>query len=114
MGKSQAQSIRLVFRVVRGAEIFGCLSTVTCTPASKGLAVSETLMKPSNQLIAQLRLGEYRISDRQHPVMLGSYDYSKKVCVYLLSRPSGVLQQSPAKLTEVILSPQLFHPVSPA
>jgi len=56
MGKVR-QKVSGCFRVVRGAEIFGCLRTVTCTARKQGWSVIETLMKPSNQLIAQLRLG---------------------------------------------------------
>jgi transposase len=56
MGKVR-QKISGCFRVVRGAEIFCTLRTVTCTARKQGWSVIETLMKPSAQLIAQLRLG---------------------------------------------------------
>ena len=56
MGKVR-QKVSGCFRTVRGAEIFYCLRTVTCTARKQGWSVIETLMKPSDQLIAQLRLG---------------------------------------------------------
>ena len=56
MGKVR-QKISGCFRVVSGAEIFCTLRTVTCTARKQGWSVIETLMKPSDQLIAQLRLG---------------------------------------------------------
>jgi len=56
MGKVR-QKVSGCFRTVRGAEIFCCLRTVTCTARKQGWSVIETLMKPSDQLIAQLRLG---------------------------------------------------------
>ena len=56
MGKVR-QKVSGCFRAVRGAEIFCCLRTVTCTARKQGWSVIETLMKPSDQLIAQLRFG---------------------------------------------------------
>jgi transposase len=56
MGKVR-QKISGCFRVVSGAEIFCTLRTVTCTARKQGWSVIETLMKPSDQLIAQLRFG---------------------------------------------------------
>ena len=56
MGKVR-QKISGCFRAVSGAEIFCTLRTVTCTARKQGWSVIETLMKPSDQLIAQLRLG---------------------------------------------------------
>ena len=56
MGKVR-QKISGCFRVVRGAEIFCSLRTVTCTARKQGWSVIETLMKPSDQLIAEMRLG---------------------------------------------------------
>jgi transposase len=56
MGKVR-QKISGCFRVVSGAEIFCTLRTVTCTARKQGWSVIKTLMKPSDQLIAQLRLG---------------------------------------------------------
>ncbi len=56
MGKVR-QKVSGCFRVLRGAEIFCTLRTVTCTARKQGWSVIETLMKPSEQLIAQLRLG---------------------------------------------------------
>jgi transposase len=56
MGKVR-QKVSGCFRVVRGAEIFCSLRTVTCTARKQGWSVIETLMKPSDQLIAEMRLG---------------------------------------------------------
>ena len=56
MGKVR-QKVSGCFRVVKGAEIFCTLRTVTCTARKQGWSIIETLMKPSDQLIAQLRLG---------------------------------------------------------
>ena len=56
MGKVR-QKISGCFRVVSGAEIFCTLRTVTCTARKQGWSVIETLMKPSDQLIAEMRLG---------------------------------------------------------
>jgi transposase len=56
MGKVR-QKVSGCFRVMRGAEIFCTLRTVTCTARKQGWSVIETLMKPSGQLIEQLRLG---------------------------------------------------------
>ena len=46
------QKVSGCFRVLRGAEIFCTLRTVTCTARKQGWSVIETLMKPSEQLIA--------------------------------------------------------------
>ena len=51
------QKVSGCFRVVRGAEIFCILRTVTCTARKQGWSVIEALMKPSDQLIAEMRLG---------------------------------------------------------
>ena len=56
MGKVR-QKVSGCFRVVRGGEIFCTLRTVTCTARKQGWSVIETLMKPSDQLIAEMRLG---------------------------------------------------------
>jgi len=56
MGKVR-QKVSGCFRVVRGAEIFCILRTVTCTARKQGWSVIEALMKPSDQLIAEMRLG---------------------------------------------------------
>jgi transposase len=56
MGKVR-QKVSGCFRVVSGAEIFCRLRTVTCTARKQGWSVIETLMKPSDQLIAEMRLG---------------------------------------------------------
>jgi len=56
MGKVR-QKISGCFRIVSGAEIFCTLRTVTCTARKQGWSVIETLMKPSDQLIAKLRFG---------------------------------------------------------
>jgi len=56
MGKVR-QKVSGCFRVVRGAEIFCSLRTVTCTARKQGWSVIQTLMKPSDQLIAEMRLG---------------------------------------------------------
>jgi len=56
MGKVR-QKVSGCFRIVRGAEVFCTLRTVTCTARKQGWSVIETLMKPSGQLIAQLRFG---------------------------------------------------------
>jgi len=56
MGKVR-QKVSGCFRAVRGAEIFCSLRTVTCTARKQGWSVIETLMKPSGQLIAEMRLG---------------------------------------------------------
>jgi transposase len=56
MGKVR-QKVSGCFRIVRGAEIFCSLRTVTATARKQGWSVIETLMKPSDQLIAKLCLG---------------------------------------------------------
>ncbi len=56
MGKVR-QKVSGCFRAKRGAEVFCTLRSVTCTARKQGWSVIETLMKPSGQLIAQLRLG---------------------------------------------------------
>ncbi len=56
MGKVR-QKVSGCFRVVRGGEIFCTLRTVTCTARKQGWSVIETLMKPPDQLIAEMRLG---------------------------------------------------------
>jgi transposase len=56
MGKVR-QKVSGCFRAMRGAEVFCTLRSVTCTARKQGWSVIETLMKPSGQLIAQLRLG---------------------------------------------------------
>ncbi|MBT7908387.1 MAG: transposase, partial [Marinovum sp.] len=56
MGKVR-QKVSGCFRIVRGAEVFCTLRTGTCTARKQGWSVIETLMKPSGQLIAQLRFG---------------------------------------------------------
>ena len=56
MGKVR-QKVSGCFCVVRGAEIFCNLRTVTCTARKQGWSVIETLIKPSDQLIALMRLG---------------------------------------------------------
>jgi transposase len=56
MGKVR-QKVSGCFRIVRGAEVFCTLRTVICTARKQGWSVIETLMKPSGQLIAQLRFG---------------------------------------------------------
>jgi len=43
--------------MLRRAEIFCSLRTVTCTARKQGWSVIETLMKPSDQLITEMRLG---------------------------------------------------------
>ena len=56
MGKVR-QKVSGCFRVVRGAEVFCTLRTVTCTARKQGWSIIETLMKPADQLIAEMRLG---------------------------------------------------------
>lgn len=56
MGKVR-QKVSGCFRAMSGAEVFCTLRTVTCTARKQGWSVIETLMKPSGQLIEQLRLG---------------------------------------------------------
>jgi hypothetical protein len=48
---------------------------------------------PRFGVLSNCASAEYRISDKAHPVMLGSYDYSKKV-LRVLCPSSGFLQQS--------------------
>jgi transposase len=56
MGKVR-QKVSGCFRVVRGAEVFCTLRTVTCTARKQGWSIIETLMKPADQLIAEMQLG---------------------------------------------------------
>ena len=56
MGKVR-QKVSGCFRVVRGAEVFCTLRTVTCTARKQGWSIIEALMKPADQLIAEMRLG---------------------------------------------------------
>jgi len=56
MGKVR-QKVSGCFRAMSGAEVFCTLRTVTCSARKQGWSVIETLMKPSGQLIEQLRLG---------------------------------------------------------
>ena len=56
MGKVR-QKVSGCFRVVRGAEVFCTLRTVTCTERKQGWSIIETLTKPADQLIAEMRLG---------------------------------------------------------
>jgi transposase len=56
MGKVR-QKVSGCFRVRTGAEIFCNLRTVTCTARKQGWSIIETLMKQSDHLIAEMRLG---------------------------------------------------------
>jgi len=55
MGKVR-QKVSGCFRTMQGAEVFCSLRTVTCTARKQSWSIIETLMKPPDQLIAEMRL----------------------------------------------------------